>query len=464
MWSKTMTLSACLVAVLSVLPAVASDGFDTALLESTYSQLTPAMGVVRYSSEVTNANTGESSKRENNALALVVTPQGLLMTFGHVKVEDSVPFNISVTLGQGDSEKDYEATLLGKPADVNVAFLQLKSDQPLNLPCIKFSPGNSLGLAEPVAVFGLLGDTLDFARGLHVGRISSVVDKPRTTYCLDEAVRFGFVGGPVVDTQGRVVGVVGFDLSAAEGGELYIRSGHPLVYQTELFAKYIQTPPNGSAVPEGAGDAWLGVFTQPLTDDFATYWKIDPKGGLIVSTVVPGSPAHTAGLQEGDVIVSFNGSPIRAKQDRDVMGFTQLVREAGAGKAAPVRVLRKGQPVDLTVTLGERPRNSGDAEEYTDDVFGLTVRELTRDVRIRLNLSEDVQGVIVRTVKSGSTAQVGKMQPGVIVMAIGEVPVRNLEEYKAAIAKAQELKPTEVAVFARLGSETGFFRLEPVWK
>ena len=464
MWSKTMTLSACLVAVLSVLPAVASDGFDTALLETTYSQLTPAMGVVRYSSEVTNANTGESSKRENNALALVVTPQGLLMTFGHVKVEDSVPFNISVTLGQGDSEKDYEATLLGKPADLNVAFLQLKSDSPLNLPCIKFSPGNSLGLAEPVAVFGLLGDTLDFARGLHVGRISSVVDKPRTTYCLDEAVRFGFVGGPVVDTQGRVVGVVGFDLSAAEGGELYIRSGHPLVYQAELFAKYIQTPPNSSTVPEGAGDAWLGVFTQPLTDDFAAYWKIDPKGGLIVSTVVPGSPAHTAGLQEGDVIVTFNGSPIRAKQDRDVMGFTQLVREAGAGKAAPVRVLRKGQPVDLTVTLGERPRNAGDAEEYTDDVFGLTVRELTRDVRIRLNLSEDVQGVIVRTVKSGSTAQVGKMQPGVIVMAIGEVPVRNLEEYKAAIAKARELKPAEVAVFARLGSETGFFRLEPVWK
>jgi serine protease Do len=146
------------------------------------------------------------------------------------------------------------------------------------------------------------------------------------------------------------------------------------------------------------------------------------------------------------------------------MGFTQLVRAAGPGKAAPVRVLRKGQEVNLTVTLAERPRTSEDAEEFTDDVFGLTVRELTRDVRIRLNLSEDVQGVIVRTVKSGSTAQVGKMQPGVIVLAIGEVPIRNLEEYKAAIAKVQEQKPTEVAVFARLGSETGFFRLEPVWK
>lgn len=464
MLNKTLRLSACLVALLAVRPVIADDGFDTATLKNIYSQLTPSMGVLRYSSEVTNAATGESTKRDSSALALVVTPGGLIMTHGHMKVENSQPFNISVTLGQGDSEKDYDAELLGKPIDVNIAFLQLKSDQPLNLPCVKFAGSGSLGLAEPVAVLGLLGDTLDFNRAVHVGRIASVLDKPRTTYCLDEAVRFGFVNGPVVDTQGRVVGVVGFDLSEAEGGELYVRSGHPLVFQTELFEKYIQTPPDGSTAPSGAGDAWLGVFTQPLTDDFAAYWKIDPKGGLIVSTVVPGSPAHTAGLQEGDVIISFNDNPIRAKQDRDVMGFTQLVRAAGPGKAAPVRVLRKGQEVNLTVTLAERPRTSEDAEEFTDDVFGLTVRELTRDVRIRLNLSEDVQGVIVRTVKSGSTAQVGKMQPGVIVLAIGEVPIRNLEEYKAAIAKVQEQKPTEVAVFARLGSETGFFRLEPVWK
>ena len=464
MRNKAMKLSACLVVLACVLPAAAGDGFETAQLKKAYDQLTPAMGILNYSSEVTNAATGESSKRDSSALALVVTPQGLIMTHGHMKVENSQPFNISVTIGQGNDEKDYDAELLGKPIDINIAFLQLKSDTPLNLPTIKFSDSASLGLAEPVAVLGLLGDTLDFNRAIHVGRIASVLDKPRTTYCLDEAVRFGFVNGPVIDTQGRVVGVVGFDLSTAEGGELYVRSGHPLVYQSELFAKYIQTPPDGSAAPAGAGDAWLGVFTQPLTDDYAAYWKLDPKGGLIVSTVVPGSPAHTAGLQEGDVIVSFNETPIRAKQDRDVMGFTQLVRETGAGKTAPVRVMRKGEAVDLSVTLGERPRSSEDAEEYVDDVFGLTVRELTRDVRIRLNLSEDVQGVIVRTVKSGSAAQVGKMQPGVIVMAIGEQPVRNLEEFKAAVAKTQELKPAEVAVFARVGSETGFFRLVPVWK
>lgn len=464
MLNSRLYRAATALAVVFALSAPASDGFDSALLKKAYGQLTPAIGIVKYSSEVINAGTGETTKRDSNALALVVSPAGLVMTHGHMKMENSQPFNISVVLGQGDAEKDYEAELLGKPGDLNVVFLQLKSAEPLNLPHVTFSDASSLGLAEPVAVLGLLGDTLDFNRAIHIGRVSSVLEKPRVTYCLDDAVRFGFVNGPVIDTAGRVVGVVGFDLSTAEGGELYTRSGHPLVFQTALFAKYIQTPPNGSAAPAGAGDAWLGVFTQPLTDDFAKYWKMDDRGGLIVSTVVPGSPADLGGLKQGDVITSFNEVPIRARQDRDVMGFTQLVRETGAGKTAPVKVLRKGETIDLSVTLAERPRSAGDAEEYEDNVFGLTVRELTRDVRIRLNLSEEVQGVIVRTVKSGSTAQLGKMQPGVIVMAIGEQPVRNLEEYKAAVAKVQEQKPTEVAVFARLGSETGFFRLEPVWE
>ena len=99
MRNKASKLSAYLVALAFVVPAAASDGFETDQLKNTYSQLTPAMGILNYSSEVTNAATGESSKRDSSALALVVTPQGLIMTHGHMKVENSQPFNISVILG-----------------------------------------------------------------------------------------------------------------------------------------------------------------------------------------------------------------------------------------------------------------------------------------------------------------------------------------------------------------------------
>lgn len=444
--------------------SAAAQEFDAEMLRRAYADIKPAMGLLTYASEITNPATGEVTRRDGNGLALIVSPDGLALCHGHMKLENSTPFNINVTLGEGLEEKRYAAEVVGKPDDLNVVFIQLQADTPLNLPHVEFAPASSLELADPITIFGLLGDSLDFTPSLQSARIGAVLDKPRTTYCLDGSVRFGFVSGPVLDTRGRVVGIVGFDLAPAEGGDLYIRSGHPLVYQVELFSKYLKNPPSGNGEAASEGGAWLGVFTQPLTDDFARYWNLEPTGGLIVSTVVPGSPAQASGLQEGDVIVNFEGTPIRAKQDRDVMGFTKLVRDTGAGNEAKLRVLREGQPVDLAVTLGELPRSAQNAEEYEDDTLGLTVRELTQDIRLRLNLSEDVQGVIVRRVKSGSPAQLGKMQAGVIVLAIGDLPTRNLDEFKAAVARVAESKPAEIAIFARLGSETGFFRLEPVWE
>jgi serine protease Do len=451
-------------ALLIACPYAMGDGFSEGQLKSIYNRVTPAMGLLKYSSEVTNANTGETTKRDRSALALVVSADGLVMAHGHMKLENNDPFNISVTLGQGDNEKEYDATLLRKPDEVNVVFLRLQSETPLKLPFVRFAGNSSLGLGEVVSLFGLLGESLDFNRGLQVARIGSILEKPRKTFCLDSTLRFGFVSGPVVDGEGRVVGVVGFDLTTAEGGDLYVRSGHPLVYQSELFAKYIKNPPSETEIDEGGDLAFLGVFSQPLTDDLAAYWSLEKKGGLIVSTVIPGSPAAGVGLRQGDIIVRFDGTPIVAKQDRDVVGFTKLVREAGAGKEVPLRILRDGKPVDLSVTLGVRPRSSQDAEEFEDKTFGLTVRELTQDVRIRLNISEDVNGVIVRSVKSGSTAQLGRMRPGVIIMGMGDYPVRNLKDFEEAVKKLAEAKPAEVAIFARLGSETGFFRLEPVWE
>ena len=461
MKSSILTIAIALTVTLN---AAAGDGFTQQQLKSIYDRITPAMGLLKYSSEVTNPNTGETSKRERNGLALVVSSDGLVMTHGHMKLENNDPFNISVTLGQGDAEKKYEAVLLRKPDDVNVVFLRLQSETPLKLPYVRFASNPTLDLGESVSLFGLLGESLDFSRALRVVRIASVLEKPRRTYCLDTSLRFGFVGGPAVNASGDIVGVIGFDLSPAEGGDLYIRSGQPLVYQAGLFAKYIKNPPSETEIDKGEDHAWLGVFTQPLTDDFAAYWSLEPKGGLIVSTVVPGSPAATTGLRQGDVIIRFDGTPVVAKVDRDVMSFTKLVREAGAGKKITMRVLREGKPVDLSVTLGVRPRTSRDAAEYIDETLGLTVRELTRDVRIRLNRSEEVHGVIVRTVKSGSTAQLGRMRPGVIIMGMADYPVRNIDDFKEAVQKLQASKPAEIAVFARFGSETGFFRLEPVWK
>ncbi len=435
-----------------------------AVLRAAYERLTPAICLVEFSTQITAPDSGRQSKRSSSALGLLVSPDGLVMTHGHMVRMNTTPFNISVRVGQGEDERRFDARALHKPDDVNVVFLRIEAGDAAPFDYVRFHNPSGLQLGQEVAIIGLLGETLDYCPGIFMARVGAVLEDPRTAYCLDRNIRFGYVGGPVLDAQGRVSGVLGFDLSPSEGGDVYIRSGHPLLYQSELFRSYITEPPDDAQQPEAGDYAWLGVFTQPLKDDYARYWDLEPKGGLIVSTVVPGSPAAGIGVQPGDVIVRFDGTPIRAKQDSDVMGFTRLVRDTGPGKEVPLRVLRGGETLDLRVTLGTRPRMAQEADEYEEPHFGLTVREITTDLRIALNLSEDVRGVLVRRVESGSVAKMARIAPGVIIMAVGEYPVASVAAFREAIQKVAEEKPAEVALFGRVGSATGFFRLAPRWE
>lgn len=433
------------------------------LLSRSYEEISPAVCLINYSSEITNLSSGVVNRRNSNSMGLIVAPDGLIIAHGHMVLENSQPFNIRVTVGEGDNEKKYDAEVLKKPDDVNVVFLRIQSDEELDLPYVTFDIDVSLGLGEEISMIGVLGSTLDYSRAIYTRRIGSVLEKPRTTYCIDDAISFGFVGAPVINGEGKVVGITGFDLSSTEGGDLYVRSGHPLIYQAELFQGYIDNPPAEEDGENDESDAWIGIFTQPLTDDLAEYWGLEKDGGIVVSTIMPGSPAEMGGLQRGDVIVNFDGTPIKAKLDREVLGFTKLVREAGPNKEVALKLFRDMSPMDLSITLGERPKGSRDAGEFTDTIFGLTVREITTDVRIQLNLADDVQGVMVRRVKSGSSANIAGIRPGMIVLNFADIPVSSIENFEKASKQVAAKKPKEFTVFCKVGPRTRFFRVEPRW-
>ncbi len=461
MTNKNRVLAAALMAAL-FMPSAWSQTPQT-IVAKTYAQVTPAICLITYSADLTNPQSGQVEKRDSRALGLIVSRDGLVMAHGHMQRENATPFNIRVAVGQGEEEREYPATLLKKPDDINVCFMRLESAAPLDLPHVTFERHVKLAIGDPVAIIGLLGETLDFARTVTHRNIGAILEKPRTTYCLDDNVPFGCVGGPAINANGRVIGVIGFDLTAEEGGELYVRSGHPLLYQSDLFARYIDAPPTEHDATKTASDAWLGVFMQPLTDDLAEYWELPKNGGIVVGAVVSGSPGEKAGIQRGDVIVSFNGMPVRARLNREVLGFTKLVRETGVGATVPIKLLRDKQPIEVRVTLIERPKPAREAEEFEDKIFGLTVRELTTDIRILLNLTDDVKGVIVRRVKSGSSAELAGLRPGVLIMTFGGIPVENLAKFEEAVKTIAAQKPGEAALFCRVGPRTGFFRLQPRW-
>ncbi|MFO7973121.1 MAG: PDZ domain-containing protein [Candidatus Hydrogenedentota bacterium] len=449
---------------LTAATVAAESAFSPSFIQSQQEAITPAICLLTFTKEVESQRTGEPRKRSTRAVGLIVSPDGLVMTHGHMQSDTSDPSNIRVIVGEGEGEEEYDGILLKKPDDINVCFVRIETEEEERFPYVDFATGSELELGEQVLLFGIMGESLDFARGALMRMVSAIIEKPRMTYCLDEAIPFGYVGAPVIDAQGRIVGVIGYDLSPTEGGELYVRSGHPLIYQASLLIKYIKNPPTEDELLTDRPDAWLGVFSQPLTDDLAEYWGLPKKGGVVVATVVEGSPAEAAGFQRGDVIISFDGTPLRAKKNNEIVGFTKLVRETDIGREVPVKILRDGEPMEIRVTLTERPVSAKDAEEFVDDTFGLTVRELTTDVRILLNLPDETQGVIVRRVKSGSWAHLAGMRPGVIILRFGEYPVSNIADFESAINKVKEEKPAEVPVFCRVGARTGFFRIQPRWE
>ncbi len=435
--------------------------FSSAQLETIYNQITPSIALVQYSSEVTNQVTGEVTRRDGNALGLIVSADGLVMVPGFVELENISSFNFRVRLNIKGEEKEFPALKLRKPDDLNVMFLKIDNEENIKFPYAQFTE-DSLKIGSTVTMVGILGETVDYARCITTAHIGAILEKPRLTYCLDENVRLGFVGAPVINEQGNIVGVVGFDLSKAEGGEVYTRSGHPLIYQYSLFKKYIQNPPAVQYQDEEQG-AWLGVITQPLTDDFAEYWDLPKEGGLIVATIVNPSPASECGLKIGDIITNFNGTPIKAKYETDVTSFTKLVREAGVGNRVKIEILRDKKPMTLTALLQTRPRKSSEAEEFEWESVGITVREITPDMRIALSIDETVQGVLVYRVKSGSPAQISRISRGFIIQAIGDIPVRSIDEFKNVVTIIQEKKPKEITFFAKMGNISGFFRIQPRW-
>ncbi|HOK88981.1 MAG TPA: PDZ domain-containing protein [Candidatus Hydrogenedentes bacterium] len=443
---------------------VRADDIPSPVIRQAYAQYAPALCLVMFSQELTDPRSGETRRREGTSLGLLVRSDGLVITHGHLQTDTSRITDARVRLESGNAPGELPAVVLGKPDDLNLLFLQIQAPEGTTFPSVSFADA-PLQLGDPVLVLGRMGETVDYAPGVTLDYVASVVDTPRVAYCLGGGLKMGFLSGPVVNARGEVVGVTGLELSEEEGGGLYSRSGVPMVFQSSLLTPYIATPPRtGNGEPRPAGEeAWLGVFTQPLKPEFAAYWGLSEAGGLIVSTVVPDSPAAQVGIRPGDIIKSFDGKPQRATQDREVLNFSRLVRDTGPGKTVRIELLRDGQPLSLDVTLAARPQSAQDAEEYEEDVLGLTVRELTRDIRIALNIAEDVQGVIVRRVASGSPAQAAKMRPGVIVMSVGDHTVTSIEEYRQAIEQLRATRPAEVPLFARLGSATGFFRVRPRW-
>jgi serine protease Do len=271
---------------------------------------------------------------------VVVDSEGYIVTNYHVIRGSN---EIRVTLSEGRS---VPARVVGFDAETDLAVLKVRAD---NLIAAEWGDSDEL---EEGALVWAVGSPFGLERTVTFGIISAKhrAGKAGTNYQdflqTDAAVNPGNSGGPLVDEQGRVVGI-----NTAIIGETY--QGISFAIPSSVARKsYEQIKKNGY-ITRG----WLGVAMDTVSEEFAKEHNLPAASGALVATVVDAgagsSPAKRAGMQVGDVIVEWNGQPVDSPKT-----LSLLVADTDIGSKAEVKVLRDGQEVKLQVAVGERPRTT----------------------------------------------------------------------------------------------------------
>ncbi|MDX1424698.1 MAG: PDZ domain-containing protein, partial [Kiloniellales bacterium] len=189
---------------------------------------------------------------------------------------------------------------------------------------------------------------------------------------------------------------------------------------------------------------WLGVRIQTVTDELAEGLRLDSASGALVASVTEGGPAEAAGIEQGDVILRFDGQEVG-----EMRKLPRMVAETGIGKAVEVVVWRKGEEVMLQVELGELDEEQmaaatlgeeAPAERSTGLVepLGLNLAQLTPELRTQFELGEETDGVVITDVQADGTAAEKGLRPGDVIVEVDQEVVKTPADVADRVERAKD--------------------------
>lgn len=355
------------------------------------------------------------------------------------------------------------ASLVGRDEFANIGFLRLDGDLPRGVRPLQFDVRARPRVGDPVHVLALLPENLEPMVHVASGRIIAAVDKPKPFLITDLDIEAA-LGAPVFDDAGHALGVLselggaGPSFVSGFGGEEGASYG--ILVGATTLAPLVDSPP----VRGEARRAWLGITLQALTPEMAAYWRLDARGGIIVNSVIPESPAALAGLKEGDIIVQMNGKPIPVDREDHVPIFVEQVGSSGVGTRLPLDIVRQGSRLQVEVALQPAPKSSQEAEEYHNSDFELTVRELVFADYRAFELKAGFQGVLVSRVEDGSWSSVGGLEVGDIIQRIDDTVVTTPGDIKRVLEEAAQKQTRKLVFFVERDGRSQFITVQTAWK
>ena len=359
---------------------------------------------------------------------VIVSPDGYIVTNNHVIARAS---DIQIML---TDKRTFKGKVVGADPQTDVAVLKIQAK---DLPTAPLGNSSTLRVGDTVMAFGNpFGLNFTVTRGSvsAVGRSGLGIEAFEDFIQTDAAINHGNSGGALVNVRGQVVGINVAILSSSggpmgEGGWTGVGFAIPSNIVQHVMASLIKT----GKVERG----YLGVTTlEDLTPALARQFHVPDVSGALVNNVEPGSPADKAGLKQGDVIRTFEGQTVNSRAHLE-----STVVNKSPGMTVTLGLLRDGKPMDLKVTLTERPSNAGErggARPHSEGTLrGVSVQELTPEVREQLGLPSHIQGVVITEMDPDSPAAEAGLQPGDVVQSINRRPVNSVSDFNSLAAEAR---------------------------
>jgi len=360
----------------------------------------------------------------------VINPNGLIVTNNHV-VDGAT--EIKVTLADG---RELPGRVLGRDPKTDIALLKVDATGLLVIP---LGDSSRLQVGEPVMA---IGNPFGLEQTVTTGIVSAtgrvIGEGPCDDFIqTDASINPGNSGGPLLNIDGKVIGINTAIVAAGQG----IGFSIPINQARDVMQQLIT---RGRVVR-----GWLGIAIQDVTDQLSGSFGVKERGGVLVAEVMKGSPAETAGLKAGDVVVELGGAPVK-----EVPDLQRKVAAVKPGQTLKLTVIREKKPVSVTVKIGEMPSDETAAAEAPEaDEWGLSVEALTGDAALRLDLGV-TRGLLVTDVQPGSAAEKAGLKRGDVILELARKPIDDPALlYKALGA----LKPGEsVLIYVhRVGGGAG---------
>lgn len=385
-------------------------------------------------------------RSEGMGSGVIISRDGYILTNYHV-IRDADVLTIRLS-----DDREFKAEIVGTDEQSDIAVIKIAGN---DLPTVEMGNSDQLEVGEWVVAIGNpfgLNETVTAGIVSALGRNNLNLADYEDFIQTDAAINPGNSGGALVNIYGRLIGI-NTAIETRTGSFQGVGFAIPINMARQIMDQLIE---NGK-VTRG----WLGVGIQDIENEtMMEEFGLNEKKGAVFTDVFPDTPAAAANLQQGDVIVEYNGTKIENMQH-----LRNLVAATPVGEKVDVVVIRDKKEIKATIIIGERPENPNliarnqtpEPPQEQDDVLGLEVQEINDNLAKTLGL-DDNAGVVITRIEPNSPASEAGLQQSDVILEIDRNRILSLRDY---ISHTSELKADDdILMLIRRAEGTRFMVLK----